>query len=94
MGIGQRVRAAHLSHFCPGGLGFPITSATAAGTDLADAPFLRRSSLATDHSARAAGETCARCGERLRADQTARRRVSRDWVHEACPPRCLQRRYS
>ncbi len=88
MGIGQRVREAHLSHFCPGGLGFPVTSATAAGTDLADAPFLRRSSLlANDHSACGAGETCARCGEPIRADQMARRRASRDWVHEGCPPR-------
>jgi hypothetical protein len=86
--IGERVRAAHLSHFCPGGLGFPVTSPNAVGLDLEDAHFLRQSWLiVADHAARAAGQTCARCGDGIGADQDTRRRGGGDWVHESCPPR-------
>lgn len=87
MGIGGRVRAAHLSHFCPGGFGFPVTSPNAVGLDLEDAHFLRQSwHLVADHAARAAGQTCARCADAIAADQHARRRGGGDWVHESCPP--------
>jgi hypothetical protein len=83
MGIGQRVREMHLSQYCPGGLGFPAGSpgAAAAGTDLA----CGEGPSASEHAAQAAGETCGRCGEVITSGQPVRRRVSGDWVHEACP---------
>ncbi len=84
--IGERVRAAHLSHYCPGGLGFPVASPSSAGLDLEHAHFIRQSWLiVADHAARAAGRTCARCGQPMAADQNARRRITGDWVHESCP---------
>jgi hypothetical protein len=38
-----------------------------------------------DHSAHAAGKTCASCGELITARQPARRRGDTDWVHDVCP---------
>jgi hypothetical protein len=38
-----------------------------------------------DHSAHAAGKTCASCGEPIGARQPARRRGDTDWVHDVCP---------
>jgi hypothetical protein len=38
-----------------------------------------------DHSAHAAGKTCAKCGDPLTATQPARRRGESDWVHDVCP---------
>ena len=38
-----------------------------------------------DHSAHAAGKTCASCGEPIGARQPARRRRDTDWVHDVCP---------
>ena len=38
-----------------------------------------------DHSAHAAGKTCASCGEPITARQPARRRGETDWVHDVCP---------
>jgi hypothetical protein len=88
VGIGARVREAHLSHFCPGGLGFPVKSPNSAGLDLEEADFIKQSSLAIeDHMASAAGETCGRCGQPIAAGQDTRRRRSGEWVHESCPPR-------
>jgi hypothetical protein len=84
--IGERVRAAHLSHYCPGGLGFPVTSPNSVGLDLEHAQFIKQSWLrAEDHAVHAGGETCGRCDQLMRADQNARRRIRGDWVHENCP---------
>ena len=86
MRIGERVRAAHLSHYCPGGLGFPVTSPNCVGLDLEDADFIRQTWLIVeDHAAHAAGEICVRCSQPIEADHDVRRRVTRDWVHEICP---------
>jgi hypothetical protein len=88
VGIGKRVRAAHLSHFCPGGLGFPVKSPNSAGLDLEEADFIKPSSLTIeDHVARVTGETCGRCGQPIAAGHDARRRLGGEWVHESCPPR-------
>jgi hypothetical protein len=38
-----------------------------------------------DHSAHAAGKTCASCGEPIGARLPARRRGDTDWVHDVCP---------
>jgi hypothetical protein len=38
-----------------------------------------------DNEARAPGETCARCGALIRADQDVRRRPDGRWVHDTCP---------
>lgn len=39
----------------------------------------------SDHSAHAAGRTCAKCGEPIAASQPARRRGETSWVHDVCP---------
>jgi ribosomal protein S27AE len=84
--IGERVRAAHLSHFCPGGLGFPVTSPSTAGVDLEHAHFIRQSWLiVADHAAQPANRICARCAQPIAARHDVRRRVCGDWVHESCP---------
>jgi hypothetical protein len=38
-----------------------------------------------EHAAQAAGETCGRCGHVITSGQAVRRRITGDWVHEACP---------
>ena len=53
---------------------------------LADAGFTEPGRNAgEDHSAHAAGKTCASCGEPIGARQPARRRGDTDWVHDVCP---------
>jgi hypothetical protein len=87
MRIGERVREAHLSNHCPGGLGFPITSWHRAGTDADHAHAASSSWLAVeDHRARATGAVCARCQQVIAARQNVRCRGDGDWVHESCPP--------
>jgi hypothetical protein len=79
--IGERVVQAHLQHFCPGGLGFPVTGSLPAGLGLAG-----RAPVGWEgNSARAAGQCCDRCGRPIMPAQDARRRVCGTWVHEACP---------
>ena len=85
MRIGERVRAAHLSNHCPGGLGLPVSSSRALRADPASAYAGEYWLLAEDHAARADGATCARCAKPIGPAQPARRRRSRDWVHESCP---------
>ena len=86
MRIGTRVREAHLSNHCPGGLGFPVTSWHRAGTDADNAHAASSSWLAVeDHQARAAGAVCARCQQVIAASQTVRCSGDGDWVHESCP---------
>jgi hypothetical protein len=82
MEIDERVREAHLSHFCPGGASFPVTDSRPIGLDpgnAAPAPAL------SGTPAGAAGRGCGRCGQPIAAGQDARRRVSGAWVHESCP---------
>ena len=86
MRIGERVRAVHLSQYCPGGLGFPAGSPGTGGPAPADAPGQSWAELA-GHEAQAAGRTCGRCGQEISAGQPARRRPGRDWVHGDCPLR-------
>lgn len=80
--IGARVRAAHLDHFCSGGLGLPVTTLPPAGLGQRDATFPPPEGA----GACAAGERCERCGRPIALGHDARRRVSRNWVHENCPP--------
>jgi hypothetical protein len=86
MRIGERVRAAHLSNHCPGGLGFPVTSSSALRSETARAQARESWLTSDDHAARAAGEFCARCRQLIAPDQNVRCRRSGDWVHESCPP--------
>jgi hypothetical protein len=92
MGIGERVRDAHLSHFCPGGAGFPVASPNSAGVDLDQAAFLRLPRPGPDiYSARATGEVCGRCEHPIEAGEAVRRRARGPWVHENCPPPAARR---
>jgi hypothetical protein len=85
MPIGNRVREAHLNNPCPGGLGFPVTSASVLRAQVAgDQPG---GPAANDHAARADGQPCARCTQLISPRQQVRCRPSGDWVHESCPPR-------
>ena len=81
MEIDERVREAHLSHFCPGGAGFPVTDSRPIGLDPGQAP--ERALNGTP--AGAAGNDCGRCGQPITAGQDARRQASGTWVHESCP---------
>jgi hypothetical protein len=79
VGIGERVRAMHLSQYCPGGLGFPAGS-PGTGRDDPDSSW---ADLA-GNEAQAAGRRCARCRHEIGAGQPARRRADQDWVHTDC----------
>jgi hypothetical protein len=85
--IDERVREAHLNHFCPGGASLPVTDSRPIGLDL-DQPAMPPPALA---AVRAAGQRCGRCGQPITAGQDARRRASATgngggaWVHESCP---------
>ena len=84
MRIGARVREAHLSNHCPGGLGFPVTSWHRAETGADNAHTASSSWLAVEgHQARAAGAVCARCRQVIAGGQNVRCRDGGDWVHEA-----------
>jgi hypothetical protein len=53
---------------------------------LADADFTEPArDTGEDHSAHAAGKTCAHCGEPIGARQPARRHGDTEWVHDVCP---------
>jgi hypothetical protein len=82
--IGERVREAHLSHFCPGGAGFPVTSPNSAGVDL-ETRFVNQPGLACGGHPARAGQVCGRCGHPIAHDQDARRSLSGVWLHESCP---------
>ena len=88
MRIDEKVREAHLNHFCPGGASFPVTTSRPVGLDLEAAagppPELDGSAV------RAGGKRCGRCGRPIAAGQDARRRAhdaGGAWVHETCPRR-------
>jgi hypothetical protein len=80
----ERVIQAHLDHFCPGGIGVPVTDSGPIGLGPAgDDPAGQDG---TDgNAARAAGQRCGRCGQQITARQDTRRRIGGTWVHEACP---------
>jgi hypothetical protein len=79
--ISERVVQAHLQHFCPGGLGLPVTGSLPVGFG----PTNRAPGAWEGNSARAAGQLCGRCRRPITPVQDARRRASGLWVHEACP---------
>jgi len=87
MRIDERVRDAHLNHFCPGGASLPVTDSGPIGLDL-DQPAGPPPALA---AVPAAGHRCGRCGQPITPGQDARRRAggtgeaARAWVHESCP---------
>jgi hypothetical protein len=82
MEIDERVREAHLSHFCPGGASFPVTDSRPIGLDQGQAVPAHALS---GTPAGAAGSHCGRCDQPIAAGQDARRRASGAWVHESCP---------
>jgi len=82
MEIDERVREAHLSHFCPGGAGFPVTDSGPIGMGPGQAAPAQ---ALNGPAARAAGSPCGRCGQPIAPGQDARRRASGAWVHENCP---------
>ena len=87
MRIDERVREAHLSHFCPGGASFSVTTSRPVGLDLEPAAPARPALDAA--AARAGGQACGRCGRPIEPGQDARRRAGDAggaWVHESCPP--------
>jgi len=79
--IGERVRQAHLEHFCPGGAGLPVTDSGPIGLSWVAADPAGWEA----NAARAAGQRCGRCGQPVTGRQDARKRASGIWVHEACP---------
>ena len=86
MRIDEKVRDAHLNHFCPAGMSFPVTDSRPMGLDPEAAagppPALDPS------AARANGKRCGRCDRPITAGQDARRRAGDAggaWVHESCP---------
>jgi hypothetical protein len=89
MRIDEQVREAHLSHFCPGGASFPVTTSRPIGLDLEQGAGPQRDLDAA--AARADGQQCERCGQPITLGQDARRRATSDasgaWVHESCPRR-------
>jgi hypothetical protein len=82
MRIDEMVREAHLSHFCPGGSGVPVTSSRPIGLDEEQAVPERQTQ---DNAAHASGRPCGRCAAPITPGQDARRHVSGSWVHENCP---------
>lgn len=82
MEIEERVREAHLSHFCPGGASFPVTDSRPIGLGTGQAAH---GQALSGPAVRAAGSRCGRCGRPITAGQDARRRASGAWVHESCP---------
>ena len=83
MRIDEKVREAHLNHFCPGGASFPVTTSRPVGLDLEAAagppPALDASAVQAD------GKRCGRCGRPIKVGQDARRQAGGAWVHESCP---------
>jgi hypothetical protein len=81
MQIDERVRDAHLTHFCPGGAGFPVTSSSPVG--LGPPPAAPAGWLTTRRVPPASNADAA--GQPIAPGQDVRRRVTGTWVHETCP---------
>src|SRR5271166_1712160 len=71
VGVGMRiddgVREAHLSHFCPGGLGVAVTSSGPVGMPARPAHEAGGDQEAEGNRLLAAGDPCGRCGRPLLA---------------------------
>lgn len=80
----DRVRDAHLEHLCLGGLGLTVTSLSPAGLGPADAASASPAEW-VGNAARAAVQSCGRCGQPMAPGQEVRRRADGVWVHENCP---------
>ena len=83
MRIDEKVRDAHLNHFCPGGIDFPVKDSRPIGLDLEAAAG--PPSAVGAPAARVNGRRCGRCNRPITAGQDARRRAGGAWVHESCP---------
>ena len=79
--IGERVTQAHLDHFCPGGIGLPVTDSGPIGLGPVGDPVTGSEA----NAARPATQPGARCGNPITPAQDARRRITGGWVHESCP---------
>ena len=88
MQIDERVREAHLEHFCPGGVGVPVTSSRPVGLGLEGTP----AAAPDGNAAHPVDQRCGRCGGLIAPGQDARRRISGTWVHENCPVQMPSRR--
>lgn len=86
MRIDDRVREAHLSHFCPGGLGLPVAAAGPVGPQDVPEGGAERWPGSDDHRLSVAEGTCGRCGHPLAAGQDVRRRLNGVTVHATCRP--------
>jgi hypothetical protein len=82
MEIDERVREAHLSHFCPGGASVPVTDSRPIGLEPGQAA---PGQAMSGTSARATGSPCGRCDQPITAGQDVRRQATGAWVHESCP---------
>ena len=83
MRIDEKVRDAHLNHFCSAGLSFPVKDSRPIGLDLEAAAG--PPSAVGAPAARVNGRRCGRCDRPITAGQDARRRAGGAWVHESCP---------
>lgn len=82
MEIDERVREAHLSHFCPGGASFPVTDSRPIGPD----PGAGRPGPGAERHIRTGRREHVRSLRPAdRPGQDARRRASGTWVHENRP---------
>jgi hypothetical protein len=86
MRIDDRVREAHLTHYCPGGMGVPVSSSGTVGLPSGQPDSAPAGDAADANRLQAPGETCERCGQLLLAGQDVRRRPTGELVHGTCPP--------
>src|SRR5262252_935399 len=85
MRIDDRVREAHLTHLCPGGMGLPVSASGPSGSAPGGTDGLADDLAEVDNRLQATGETCERCGTLVRPGQDVRRRLTGALVHETCP---------
>ena len=81
MRIDEKVREAHLEHFCPGGLGFPREPPARPGPARKTPPL---EGWTVPRPARLS-QRCGRCGLPVAPGQDVRRRIGGTWVHGSCP---------
>jgi hypothetical protein len=65
--------------------GFPSEASERHSQDRQEARERNQNEVADDNEATAPGKVCQLCGAVISAGQEARRRVSGEWIHEACP---------
>ena len=64
-----------------------MSSQTSGSSTTCGVEFLGSRVFHDDNAATAPGKVCELCGAVIKAGQEARRRVSGEWIHEACPIR-------